>query len=176
MTDPCNGGLLQGSSTSDNILILLSCIKSQLAKKSSLYVCFVDFTRAFDLINRSILSYKLIKSGFNGKVVDTLRNLYTKTKSKVKLGSTLSPLLENTMAVNQGGRKPGILHSSFESSPIEIVTQYKYLGVMFSPSTTLKGNPFKNNHEYLAENGGKSVYGLFGYATTIGTPDYRFIA
>ena len=105
MTDPYNGGFLQGSSTSDNILILLSCIQSQLAKKSSLYVCFVDFTRAFDLINRSILfyMYKLIKSGFNGKVVDTLRNLYTKTKSKVKLGSMLSPLLENTMGVNQGG-------------------------------------------------------------------------
>ena len=66
------------------------------------------------------------------------------------------------------GRKPGILHSSFESSPVEIVTQYKYLGVMFSPCTTLKGNPFKNNHEYLAENAGKSVYGLFGYATTLG--------
>ena len=104
-TDPCNGGFLQGSSTSDNILILLtcSCIQSHVAKKSSFYVCFVDFTRAFDLINRSILSYKLINSGFNGKVDDTLRNLYTKTTSKVKLGSMLSPLLENTMGVNQGG-------------------------------------------------------------------------
>ena len=39
---------------------------------------------------------------------------------------------------------------------------------MFSTCTTLKGNSFKNNHEYLAENAGKSVYGLFGYITTLG--------
>ena len=101
--DPYNGGFINGSSTADNILILLSCIQSQLTKNTNLYVWFFDFSHAFDLINRGILFYKLIEGGFKGRVIDTMRNLYTKTKAKIKVGSMLSPLIENNMGVNQGG-------------------------------------------------------------------------
>ena len=103
LVDQNNGGFLQGSSTIDNMLILLGSIQSQLAKRSNLFVCFVDFSRAFDLINRGILFYKLIKSGFHGRVVDTLRNMYTKTKARVKVGAKLSPFICNEMGVNQVG-------------------------------------------------------------------------
>ena len=103
LVDPCNNGFLRGARTADNILILLGSIQSQLAKRKNLYVCFVDFSRAFDLINRSILFYKLIKSGYHGRVIDTLRNMYSKTKARVKLGTLLSPIIENSMGVNQGG-------------------------------------------------------------------------
>ena len=41
-------------------LILLSCIQSQLAKNTNLYVWFFDFSHTFDLINRGILFYKLM--------------------------------------------------------------------------------------------------------------------
>ena len=57
---------------SDNALILLGCIQLQLYKKETLYVCFVDFSRAFDLLNRNILFYKLIKQGFHGRMLETM--------------------------------------------------------------------------------------------------------
>ena len=46
-------GFREGYSTVDNAFILNSIIERYLAKKrGKLYVCFVDFKRAFDSINR----------------------------------------------------------------------------------------------------------------------------
>ena len=105
LQDNFNGGFLRGSRTIDNILILLGSIQSQLVKRENLYVCFVDFSSAFDQISRTILSYKMVKQGFGGRVLDTLRNMYSKTKSKVRTVNILSSLMENIRGVNQGGVK-----------------------------------------------------------------------
>ena len=56
--DKFNGGFMKGSMTADNIFILQSLIQRQLIKKEKLYICFVDFSKAFDLVNRHILFYK----------------------------------------------------------------------------------------------------------------------
>ena len=77
--DESNGGFLKGRRTSDNIFILNGLIQKQLLLGQSLYVCFVDFSSAFDKINRYILFQKLIKQGWSGRIIDTLRDLYKKT-------------------------------------------------------------------------------------------------
>ena len=58
--DETNGGFLKGRRTSDNIFILNGIIQKQLLLGRRLYVCFVDFSSAFDKINRHILFYKLM--------------------------------------------------------------------------------------------------------------------
>ena len=75
-TDLCNGGFLKDSRTSDNIFILRGLIEKQLALGKKLFLCFVDFSKAFDLINRYILFYKLIKMGYGGRLIDTVRNVF----------------------------------------------------------------------------------------------------
>ena len=89
--DIYNGGFLKGSRTSDNLFILTSLIERQINLGQSLIVCFVDFSKAFDLINRDILFYKIIKSGLYGRVIDTLRDLYRKTSFRIKHSGKLSP-------------------------------------------------------------------------------------
>ena len=64
--------------TSDNIFILQGLIERQMTLGKPLYLCMVDFSKAFDLVNRNILFFKLIKSGIHGKVVDALRSLTEK--------------------------------------------------------------------------------------------------
>ena len=101
--DRHNGGFASGNRTSDNIFILQGLIQRQLSLGQSLIVIFVDFTKAFDLVNRNILFYKLMENGFSGRVLDTLRNLYSKTHFRVKhKGEVSSPIKEN-VGVNQGG-------------------------------------------------------------------------
>ena len=73
----------------------------------SLFVCFVDFSKAFDMVNRYILFYKIMKGGWTGRVIDTLRNLYSKTQYRVKRGGKLSPAIESLTGVNQGGAASG---------------------------------------------------------------------
>ena len=61
--DKYNGGFINGSRTSDNIFILNGLIQRQLIMVQSLFVCFVDFFKAFDLVNRHILFFKIMKEG-----------------------------------------------------------------------------------------------------------------
>ena len=101
--DRHNGSFARGNRTNDNIFILLGLIQRQLSLGPPLVVIFVDFTEAFDLVNRNILLYKLMENVFFGRVLDTLRNLYSKTHFRVKhKGEVSSPIKEN-VCVNQGG-------------------------------------------------------------------------
>ena len=43
-----------------------------------------------------------MNGSWQGRVVDTLRNVYSKTNFFVKHNSKLSPIIHNTMGVNQG--------------------------------------------------------------------------
>ena len=52
-------GFKPGSRTSDHIFTLKTMIDDMFKKKKYLYVCFVDFRKAFDLVNRKALLYKL---------------------------------------------------------------------------------------------------------------------
>ena len=63
----------------------------------------MDFSKAFDVINRHILFYKIISSNVRGKVIDTVRSLYSKTKCRIKTTAGYSPIIEDTQGVNQGG-------------------------------------------------------------------------
>ena len=55
------------------------------------------------MINRDILIHKLMDGCWKGRVVDTLRNVYSKTNVFVKRNSKLSPIIHTTMGVNQSG-------------------------------------------------------------------------
>ena len=48
-----------------------------------LYVCFVDYQKAYDLLDRSCLFHKLCKQGVSSKCVNLFKNLYSKMKLKV---------------------------------------------------------------------------------------------
>jgi hypothetical protein len=113
--DDANGGFLQGRRTSDNLFILSGIIQRQLVLGKSVALCFVDFSKAFDLINRNILFYKIIKMGWYGKVIDTLRSLYRKTAFRVKHNGWSSFLINDTLGVNQGGVASGLLFRKYMS-------------------------------------------------------------
>ena len=61
VTDKFNGGFLKGSRTSDNIFIIQGLVQRQLALRKPLFICFVDFSKAFDLVNRNLSFFKLMK-------------------------------------------------------------------------------------------------------------------
>ena len=107
--DKYNGGFLEGCRTTDNMFVLKGLIDRQLLMGKSLYVCFIDFSKAFDMVNRHILFYKLMKSGWHGRVIDTMRSLYNKTYFRLKHGGKVSPPILSTLGVNQGGIASGFM-------------------------------------------------------------------
>ena len=113
--DENNGGFLKGRRTSDNIFILQGLIQKQLLLGKKLFVCFIDFSKAFDLISRYILFYKLMKGGWKGRVIETFRDLYDKTEFRVKSKGKLSSHIKNSLGVNQGGIASGLLFRKYMS-------------------------------------------------------------
>ena len=103
LDDKLQFGFKQDARTSDNIFILNSLIQRQNLKKKPLYVCFVDFTKAFDYINRSALYYKLIMRGIHGKLLNIIINMYDKAKCKVKWKGLVGEDIDSEFGVLQGG-------------------------------------------------------------------------
>ena len=105
--------LVEGQQT---IFFMISGLaQRQLLLGKCIILCFFDFNKAFDMVNLNILFYKIIKSGWYGKVTDTLRSLYTKKYFTVKHQGWLSFIIRNLIGVNQGGVASGFLSRKYLS-------------------------------------------------------------
>ena len=65
-------GFRSNMGTVDNIFTLHGLLTHVINQGKKLYCAFVDFTKAFDYINRDILWHKLIKLGVRGKALKIL--------------------------------------------------------------------------------------------------------
>ena len=75
--DQHNSGFIEGRRTSNNLFIINGFAQRQmLHNKNIIYV--------LSTFRRSALFFKIVKCGWNQKVIDTHRSLYTKTKFLVK--------------------------------------------------------------------------------------------
>ena len=92
--DPFQAGFKASSRTADNIFVLYSLVQPYKKLKKPLYVCFIDFTKAFDYINRHALIYKLFKRNASGK---TFKSCFG-----VIQGGVLSPQLFNEFLSDLG--------------------------------------------------------------------------
>ena len=76
-------GFRSGYSTTDHVFVLKSIIDFYVQKKKRLYCAFIDYKKAFDLIDRTSLWLKLLKLGVNGKIFAIVNNIYKYGKSCV---------------------------------------------------------------------------------------------
>ena len=71
-------------STIDNIFNLYNLIDAAKQEGEKLFVLFIDFKKAFDMVVRTNLWYKLLKIGIDGKVFNIVRAMYENVKTRVK--------------------------------------------------------------------------------------------
>ena len=58
------------------ILTLKTIIDKAFKSSKKVYVCFIDFKKAFDTINREALFYKLSQYNIKGTFFDIIQNMY----------------------------------------------------------------------------------------------------
>ena len=78
-------GFRIGRSTVDHLSNLISVIETRMKKKQVTCAAFIDFSKAYDRINRALLWRKLESIGIDGKFINILKALYHKVKCSVKL-------------------------------------------------------------------------------------------
>ena len=81
--------------------------------KQKLYCAFVDFTTAFDSINRNILFSRLIKCGISSKMIHIIIALYTNVMSCVKLNKSNTDIFSCKDGLRQGDSLSPILFSFY---------------------------------------------------------------
>ena len=95
-------GFKKGSRTSDHIFVLKCLIESAKRIGKPLYVCFIDFSKAFDTVWQSGLFFKLLNTGISNKVVNIIRSMYSKLYSRVSIASSISNDFPVLLGTRQG--------------------------------------------------------------------------
>ena len=91
--------------------VISSIVRNRIENKKNTFAAFIDLVKAFDVVQRELLLYKLILNNVDGKLYYSIKSLYTGTESQVRVkglhtdffdiatgvrkGDVLSPLLLN---------------------------------------------------------------------------------
>jgi len=106
-------GFRKNHSTIDHIFLLNSLIDLYLQKRKRLYCAFIDYEKAFDKIDRTLLWTKLIDNGINGKVLSVITNLYKEAKSCIEKEGRTSSFFCCDVGVRQGENLSPILFALY---------------------------------------------------------------
>ncbi|KAK6182054.1 hypothetical protein SNE40_009820 [Patella caerulea] len=96
-------GFRHGYSTIDNIFALSSMIQKYLSKKGGKFYCFyVDFSKAYDRVQREKLMYQLINNNIHGRMIVILRSIYRSVQARIRCESQLSDTFTCSAGLRQG--------------------------------------------------------------------------
>ena len=87
-------------STADAVFVLSALIERQKRHRGKLYCCFVDFSKAFDRVNRDALYYKLSKAAAPPSLIKLVKSYYSKVQSVVR--DLPDRTFQNNIGVQQG--------------------------------------------------------------------------
>ena len=77
--------------------------------KQPLYLAFMDIKKAFDSVPRERMFRKIELVGIRGKLLNVLRDIYTKNRARVRIGNSFSAYFEINSGVMQGSKLGPIL-------------------------------------------------------------------
>ena len=106
-------GFQKGKSTIDCIFTLHSIIAKTLDAGEKLYCIFIDYEKAFDKIDRSLLWQKLLKEDVSVKLVKALCSMYTVVKSCIRYHSCRSRFFNSHVGLKQGDPSSPLLFMMF---------------------------------------------------------------
>ena len=106
--------------TSDHVFILNTILNSYFQKGKRVYVCFVDFSKAYDSVWRDGLLYKLILNGLSFKFVSLISYMYDDLQMTVKLSNGITPFFSSLVGVRQGCNLSPLLFEIFVNDIFDI--------------------------------------------------------
>jgi len=101
--DPYQFGFTKECRTCDNVFIIDTLISHQKSVKKNLYIAFIDFSKAFDYINRTFLYYKMLQKGLSGRLLKIIQSMFSNASAKVRWKGELGSNIDSIFGVLQGG-------------------------------------------------------------------------
>ena len=102
LLDPHQCGFRRGRSTTDNIMRLITDIRTGFHRRQTTVAAFLDISAAFDRVQKPAIIYKLHKLGLRGHLVNFITNFLTDRTFRVRCGTTYSPTTPQEQGLPQG--------------------------------------------------------------------------
>ena len=97
----------------EHIYTLSTIIKMKRKINKSVFVCFIDFSKAFDSVNRDLLWFCLLNYGIDGKFLQILKAMYKNVELCIKLHDHLTNWFGSSVGVRQGDALSPMLFNLF---------------------------------------------------------------
>lgn len=91
-------GFRKDRSCEDHLFTLNSLILND----SNFYVAFIDLQKCFDFVDRDMMLYKLLINNIDGKVYNSIKNIYQSSESCVRINGVLTNWFDCKTGVKQG--------------------------------------------------------------------------
>ena len=75
----------------------MSIVETRRSKGLHTFTTFVDFSKAYDMIPRSHLWHKLVKTGINSNILKAIQALYNNVRCSVKINNCFTKSIDVTM-------------------------------------------------------------------------------
>ena len=95
-------GFVKGKGTREQITNIRIIMEKCKEYNIPLYMCFIDYSKAFDCVNHQILWQDMHNMGFPQHIITLLEHLYTNQEAAVKTNSGLSKWFSIGRGVRQG--------------------------------------------------------------------------
>lgn len=95
-------GFVEGKGTTNAIYILRTLIERSLEVQKEVYLCFIDYTKAFDRVKHGDLMKQLENIEIDGKDIRIIQNLYWEQKAAMRVDDEMSSFQKIKRGVRQG--------------------------------------------------------------------------
>ena len=95
-------GFRKNKGTREAILSIRLVIDKYIEVQKSIYICFIDYSKAFDRVQHEKLIKCLQEIGIDGKDIRLIRNIYWEQTASIRCENSYSPYIEIRRGVRQG--------------------------------------------------------------------------
>ena len=92
---------------------ITTIVQNRLYQGKDTFVAFIDFTKAFDSVDRNLLLFKLLDYNINGNIYFAIKKLYSETHNCIRVNSMYTRWFPSLYGVRQGDCLSPTLFSIF---------------------------------------------------------------
>ena len=100
-------------SCEDHVFSLTTILQNRLHHGKDIFVVFIDFTKAFDSVDRNMLFFKLLDYNINGNTYFAIKKLFCETQNCKRVNSMYTRWFPSLYGVRQGDSLSPTLFSIF---------------------------------------------------------------
>ena len=97
----------------DHIYVLTTVIRNRKLQGRQTFLCYVDFSKAFDSVNRDCLWFKLMNIGIHGNILNLIKSMYENLEACVRVNGQLTDWFSVNSGVRQGDNLAPTLFAIF---------------------------------------------------------------